>query len=185
MQVHYSTKLSLQDYIAQEAWKKAHLDHCPLHPEGGCGLARHGTYARKFPEYCLIARYYCQKGHTTIGLIPDFFCSRLPGTLDEVEQAVNVSQESASQEEAAEKLRPEITPASALRWLRRRIKYVKDTLTTVAGLIPVGCTPSLESFRHRFSTERVLVKLREVALVFLPVLPPVVGFGPRFTARYS
>ena len=105
-------------------------------------------------------------------MIPELFCSRLPGTLDEVEQAVNVAQESASQGEAAEKLRPEITPASALRWLRRRIRYVKDTLTTVAGLLPIGCTPTPESFRYRFSTERVLVKLREVALVFLPVLPP-------------
>ena len=58
MQVRYSTKLSLQEYIEQEAWNQAHLDHCPLHPGGGCGLARHGTYAGKFPEYCLIARHY-------------------------------------------------------------------------------------------------------------------------------
>ncbi|MCD6153178.1 MAG: hypothetical protein J7J07_04625 [Syntrophobacterales bacterium] len=184
MQVRYSTKLSLQEYIEQEAWNQAYLDHCPFHPEGGCGLARHGFYARKLPEYCLIARYYCPKGHTTIGLIPDFFCSRLPGTLDEVEHAVNVAQESKSQEEAAEKLRPEITLTSALRWLRRRIRYVREALTTAAGLFTPGCHPDLKSFRQWLSSNRVLFRLRRSVSDFLQHLPPVVGFGPRITSRY-
>jgi hypothetical protein len=38
MQIRYSTKLSLQEYIEQEAWNQAHLDHCPFHPEGGAVL---------------------------------------------------------------------------------------------------------------------------------------------------
>jgi hypothetical protein len=54
MQLRYLIDLTIEEYIEQKAWEHAELDHCPFHPEGGCGLARHGTYPRKFPEYCLV-----------------------------------------------------------------------------------------------------------------------------------
>lgn len=163
---------------------QAKPDHCPLHPYGDCGLVRHGYYPRKIPNYCFIARYLCPLAKVTIGLIPDFFCSRFPGTLDEVEEAVNVANNCASQEEAAEKLRSEITLTSALRWLRRRIKYVKDTLTIVTGLFQLECYPSLENFRCHFASRKILVTLRGAAVHFLQSLPPVVGFGHRLKKRY-
>ena len=184
MQIRYPTDLTPKEYKEQKAWEQAELQHCPFHPEGGCGLARHGTYPRKFPEYCLIARYYCPTAHQTIGLLPDFFSSRFPGTLDEVEQTVNDAQKHKTQEDAAESLRPDITLPSGLRWLRRRIKYVKEALTTAAGLLLPGCPPDLASFRGRYATDSVLKRLRRIAGKFLFSLPPIVGFGPRFQSRY-
>ncbi len=44
MQLRFATDLSAQQYVRQQAWKDAQLDNCPLHPKGGCGFARHGTY---------------------------------------------------------------------------------------------------------------------------------------------
>lgn len=160
------------------------MDHCPFHPEGGCGLVGHGTYPRKFPEYFLVPRWYCPKARRSISLLADFFASRLPGTLDEVEQAVNMAEGYASQEKAAEALRPDVSLPSALRWLRRRIKCVKELLTILVGLLVSECAPDLESFRLKFGTDRVLTSLREIVEAHLPSLPPIVGFGPRLGGRY-
>ena len=122
--------------------------------------------------------------HQTIGLLPDFFASRFPGTLDEVEQAVNISQTHKNQEEAAEALRPEISLPSALRWLRRRLKYVKEALTILVGLLLTECPPDLASFRCKYGTDKVLVALRDIAESHLQSLPAIVGFCPRFRSRY-
>jgi hypothetical protein len=92
MQIRYKTELTFDEYREQEGWKQVRLERCPLHPEGGCGIARHGYYERKHPEPCLITRYYCSASQVSIGLLPDFFASRLPGTLNEVEDAVNVAE---------------------------------------------------------------------------------------------
>lgn len=185
MQIRYPVELTIEEYLGQEAWVQANLHCCPFHPEGGCGLARHGTYPRKFPEYCLIARWYCPMAHCTISLLPDFFASRFPGTLDEVEQTVNIAQSCASWEAAAEALRPDISLPAGLRWLRRRVQYVREVLTILAGLLVTKCAPQLEEFRKKYHADRVLVLLREIAEEHLPALPPIVGFGPRLRGRYS
>lgn len=95
-----------------------------------------------------------------------------------------MAEEYASQEEAAEALRPESLLPSSLRWLRRRIKYVREVLTILVGLLVSECAPDLESFRREFGTDRVLTSLRAIALAHLPSLPPIVGFGPRLGGRY-
>lgn len=147
-------------------------------------MASHGTYPRKFPEYCLVPRWYCPAACRSISLLPDFFASRLSGTLDEVEQIVNTAEAHKSQEKAAEALRPDISLPSALRWVRRRIKYVREILTILAGLLATECAPELVSFRMKFGTDRILTNLRQIAEEQLPSLPPIVGFGPRLGERY-
>jgi len=184
MQIRYPIKLTIKEYLEQRAWEQAELDQCPFHPEGGCGLARHGAYPRKFPEYCLIARWYCPCAQQTISLLPDFFASRIPGTLDEVEQVVNIAQSYKSQEEAAEALRPDISVISGLRWIRRRVRYVRQVLTILVGLLVSNCAPELAEFRKKYATDRVLTELRELAKEHLAALPPIVGFGPRCGRRY-
>lgn len=116
MQLRFATNISVEQYIQQEAWKYAELDQCPLHPEGGCKLARHGTYSRKFPDGVKIARYYCAIGRTTFGLLPDCLSSRLPGTLIEVETVINQIESAPSQEAAADNIRPDIGLPGVLRW---------------------------------------------------------------------
>ncbi len=113
MQVRLATGLTSEEYVKQEAWRSARLERCPFHPEGGCGLARHGTYARVSPAGCLIARY--PPARTTISLLPDFLCSRLTGTLAEVEAVVAVADAAPTQEAASEALRPDIELPGALR----------------------------------------------------------------------
>lgn len=185
MQIRYPVELTFDEYLEQKGWEQVNLNHCPFHPEGGCGLAKHGTYPRKFPEYCLVPRWFCPFVRRSISLLPDFFASRFPGTLDEVEQTVNIAQSYNSQEKAAETLRPDISLPSALRWLRRRIKYVHEALTILAGFLACKCAPELESFRKKYGTESVLTRLRVLAEEHLPSLPPIVGFGPRLRSLYS
>ena len=184
MQIRYPIALTVEEYIEQKAWEQAKLDHCPFHPDGGCSRTKHGTYPRKFPEYCLVVRYYCPEAGQTISLLPDFFASRFPGTLDEVEQVVNIAESSVSQEEAAFTLRPEISLPAGLRWLRRRIKYVKEILTILTGLLATECSPELSSYRDVHNTKNVLIGLRDIAGEYLQSLPPIVGFGPRSCGRY-
>lgn len=184
MQIRYPIDLTVDEYIEQKSWERAKLDHCPFHPNGGCGFARHGTYSRKFPTHCLVVRYYCPDAHQSISLLPDFFASRLPGTLDEAEHAVNIAEASSSQEEAAFILRPEISLPSGLRWLRRRLKYVDEVLTILKGLLVTECPAELHSFRKVYRTKNVLTRLRGIARDYLQSLPPIVGFGPRPSDRY-
>lgn len=185
MQIRYPVNLTVEEYIEQHAWQQAELNHCPFHPEGGCGFAKHGAYPRKFPEFCMVARWYCPLGHRTISLLPDCFASRFPGTLDEVERIVNIAETHTTREQAAEALRPDVTLPSALRWLRRRLKYVREILTILSGIFSMECFPDLTSLRRKYSVEMVLTRLRVFAEEHLQSLPPIIGFGPRFLNRYS
>jgi len=178
MQIRYKTYSTFEEYREQEGWKHASLDYCPLHPEGGCNISKHGFYARKYPEYCMIARYYCALACVTISLLPDFFASRLPGTLNEVEEAVNVVDACKSLEEAAEVLRPYILYPYNVRWLRRRVRYVRVALTLIAGLFSDSVHPALKSFRQWLGCEKVLCALREKADAYLHSLPMIVGLIP-------
>lgn len=184
MQILYVTGLTISQYIEQRAWEQAKLESCPFHPNGGCGLAKHGTYPRKFPQYCLVARWYCPKAHTSISLLPEFLACRFPGTLNEIEEAVNTAERCESLEQAAAELRPEVTLTSALRWLRRRIKHVFEILTTVKGMVGTKCPPVLHVWRRRFAVKNVLQYLRIQVSGHLHAFPPILGLAPRSVFRY-
>ena len=125
----------------------------------------------------------------TIGLLPDFYASRSPGLLDDIEEAVAIAESATSVEAAAEELRPAedpeaVTLTSAIRWLRRRITPVRELLVTVTGLLPgrfEGCAPTVTSFRERLGTTRVLVSLREICERHLHALAAPLGLlaGPK------
>lgn len=184
VQLRLPTSLSLAEYVAAEEWRHARLERCPLHIEGGCGFARHGSYPRKEPEALGIARYYCRGGQTTFGLLPDFLASRLRGTLDDVEQAVVAAETSENLEAAADLVRPdalEVTLVAAQRWVSRRVRMFAAVLLALAGphpeLLAGGST--LTGLRGRLGTESALVELRRIAAAELGRLPPPFGFGPR------
>ena len=182
MQLRFATNLSVDQYIKGKAWKDAKLDHCPLHPNGGCKFAKHGTYSRKFPDGVQVARWYCWKGCTTFSMLPDCLSSRLPGTLIEVENVIKQIENSSSQEAAANNIRLDISLPSALRWMRLRLFLIRLTLNLLIELFPSllkNCKPTFLSFKSVFSDEFVLPQLREFASQYLDVLPPPLGFGPR------
>ena len=182
MQVRFATGLTSEEYVSQKAWRFARLERCPLHPEGGCGLARHTPYERVSPAGCLIAREYCRKGHTTFSFLPDFLCSRLTGTLDEVEVIVAAAEAAPSREAAGEAARSGIQLIGAVRWVSRRVRLVRAGLAAVIGLLPmllVGCRPTVSSVRSALGADSALVLLRAEAEPFLAFLPPPLGFGPR------
>jgi hypothetical protein len=188
LQLRFATDLSVDQYIKGKAWKDAKLNHCPLHPQGGCKFAGHGTYSRKFPDGVKVARWYCPSGHATFSMLPDCLSSRLPGTLIDVETVINQIESSPSQEAAANNIRLDISLPGALRWMRRRLFLIRSTLILLIELLPSlpeNCQPTLSSFRSVLGIEFVLPQLRMLACPYLDILPPPLGFGPRPETKKS
>lgn len=185
MQLRFATNLSVDQYIQGKAWRDAKLTHCPLHPKGGCRFARHGTYPRKYPDGVKVARWYCPDGCATFSMLPDCLCSRLPGTLIQVENVINQMENSPSQEAAAENIRLDIGLPGALRWMRRRLFLIRITLMLLIDLVTSlgDCQPTISSFRSVLGSEVVLPRLRMFASPYLDILPPPLGFGPRPKAK--
>jgi hypothetical protein len=181
VQLRHETSLTSEAYLVEHAWVKARLAVCPRHPRGGCGLARHGTYARKTPAGMQIARYYCPTAHETFSLLPDCLASRFPSDLDDLERVVTTVAAARGVEAAADTLRPEIDLLAAVRWIRRRLTVVRAALVVVAGVLPglLMRDASLVALAETWGTDRVLVTLRGRVASHLAILPPPVGFGPR------
>lgn len=181
MQIRFATDLSADEYVRQQAWKSAALDQCPIHSKGGCGFARHGTYSRQTPAGTKIARWYCPEGHSTFSLLPDCLSSRLPGSLIDVETAINEVENAPSQEAAVFELRIDVGLTGVLRWIRRRLFLIHTTLRLLTKLVPAfkDCRPGVSSFKAALGVEYVLPALRMSAGPYLYVLPPPVGFGPQ------
>ena len=126
----------------------------------------------------------------TISLLPDFYASRMPGLLKDIEEVVAVAESARSLEDAADRVRPAedaaaVTLTSALRWLCRRVVAIHRALATVIGLLPErfeGCAPTIASFRERLGTTQVLVGLREICARYLGGLAAPLGLiDPRAT----
>lgn len=131
------------------------------------------------PRGTRIARWYCPEAHCTFSLLPDHLAARFPGTLHEIEEVVAAVEQARSVEAAADALRrDDVTLASAVRWVRRRVVPVHRLLTIVIGLFPqllLGCAPSVCALRERFACAAVLVLLRDVAALHLPALARPLG----------
>lgn len=188
--IRYPTTVTSERYLIEEGWRTANLERCPLHPEGGCGLSRHGSYGRVHPEGMRVARLWCPKSGTTISLLPDFLASRLSGTLAEVQAVVEAAEGAKSLETALERVRPAAAPMavalpSGLRWLRRRLSAVRAALVAAVTLLPVlaECAPTLEGLRERLGVVEVLVALRRVAAEHLGAMSAPLGFRARARRR--
>jgi hypothetical protein len=181
VQLRFACELTGTEYVSQQAWEQASLARCPLHPKGGCGFARHGTYRRVTPPGTRVARWYCRRGHRTFSLLPDCLAARLSGTLSEVEAAVRALEQAPSQEAACEGLRPDIELPGVLRWARRRVQAVQAALQTLKGLLPerFPCAPTLVAFAACLGVAEVLLALRPIGEPFLQQLSSPLGFHPR------
>jgi hypothetical protein len=191
VQLRLDLKITLEEYVAQNYWLKVVLDHCPLHPKGGCGMKKLGYYWRTYPVLLGLARWYCFLGHMTFSLLPDFLASRVPGTLNEVEDAVLAYETAPTVADAADAMRrPDvddgrknpITLEATVGWLWRRARLVHAALLAVTGIYPVlfsGCPASILALQKQLATDSVLVALRGIAALHLASLPPPLGFGPR------
>lgn len=188
--IRYATTATSERYITEEGWRTATLERCPLHPEGGCGLSRHGSYRRVRPAGVRVARLRCPKAGVTISLLPDFLASRLSGTLAEVEGVVELAEGAEGLEAALERVRPAaaetaVTLPSGLRWLRRRLSAVRAALVAAVTLVPLlaGCRPALGALRERLGVREVLVTLRASAAEHLSALCAPLGFRARARSR--
>ena len=180
VQLRHHTRLTSEQYVSEEGWRRASLNRCPSHPSGGCDFSRHGTYRRVEPPGMQVARWYCRDAHRTFSLLPDCMSARLEGSLDEAEQVVVRVEESPSVEAAAQRLRPDLEVKGAIRWVRRRLAGVRDSLLILLTLLPgsLGTEARLVEVRRILATERALVALREIGSAHLHVLPRPLGFRP-------
>lgn len=178
MQVRYKVDVSVSEYNDQNLCEKAELEQCPIHPDGGCGIRGHGSYERVVPIKFRVPRWYCQKGHATISLLPDFLPSRFPGTLKDVEDVVVEAQKHPTLVSAAEHIRPDIELQGALRWISRRIYYVNTVLKACAGLLPEVGFKNLGQLQKIFGVDSVLSHLREIFKEHLYALPRIIGLIP-------
>ena len=158
-----------------------------MHPAGGCGYARHGTYERKRPAGMYVARWYCRQAHTTLSLLPQFMAARMPGTVAELEEVVAVAEQARSLEEAANQLRTDdVALASAMCWVRRRVRAVHRNLVALLGLLPDllgGVTPTVTALRAHLRQPDVLVACRQLAGPQLAHLAAPVGLQPPASHR--
>jgi hypothetical protein len=132
-----------------------------------------------------IARYYCPTARETFSLLPDCLASHVPGELDAIEHVVAIVETARSVEAAADILRPDITLASAVRWVRRRLTPVRRALLAVVTLLPDLFTSDarLAAVRLALATPSALVALRTHAAAHLATLPTPLGFHPRPARR--
>jgi hypothetical protein len=187
VQLRLATEQTFEQYVTQRGWETATLSACPLCEQGACHFHRLGTYMRKVPAVAYVARYYCPEQHTSFGLLPDFYASRMPGTLDRIEEVAVQAEAAPSLEKAADQARPAdapnaVTLGAALVWLRLRVTIARALLTTVKGLMPEqfgDLPPRVSAFRRRLGTLRVLVALRGICERYLHRLAAPLGLGPR------
>ena len=183
VQLRHASQLTSEEYVKQRAWESASLEQCPVHPEGGCGFARHTAYARVEPPGMFIARWYCEQGHVTFSLLPDCLASRLSSTLVAVEKVASaVEQRTRSIEAVAATLRPDIEVQGAVRWVRRRVVAVATALKVLKGLRPdvfCGVAPTLAGVRAVLDVAEALPAVRASAGAQLRQMPPYVGLGAR------
>lgn len=183
MQLRFGSKLTLEQYISQEAWLSASLSSCPLHGDG-CRPMRKGYYWRKYPVPLAVARFYCAEAHSTFSLLPDFLSSRYRGTLAEFEEVCALA-ESNDCVAVANAVRPlevavNITAESARRWVSRRVVLFAVTLRVLMGALVVqreGVRSATE-LREGLACPHALVTLRGITTKNLAAMPPPLGFGP-------
>lgn len=187
MQLLYPIGLTGEEYVNARAWEYARLAVCPNHPAGGCSLARHGTYGRKTPRRCRVARWYCPESHMTFSLLPECLAARLPGTLSTLEAVVNEAERASSLAAAAAVLRPgPVGLEGAARWVGRRVERVHHVLGVVRGMRPdllAGCPPRLGAVRLRLRSATALAVLRAELDKQLSAVPAPLGFLPHGLGR--
>ena len=190
LQVRLATSSTGEDYVTGRLWERATVRSCPWHPEGRCGLRRHGTYERVTPPGCLVARWYCLLSGRTVSALPDCLAAHRRGTLAELEAHVLAVEQAPSLERAAGGRRTDIELPGALRYLGRLAHDVHGALAVLRGLDPdrfLGCAPTLLAFAVLLGVRprSVLVRLRGDYAAHLPGLAAPLGFDPRRNRRHD
>jgi len=140
---------------------------------------------RKVPRVAFVARFLCMRTGTSISLLPDFYASRMPGTLEELEHVAALAEE-VGRGAAAEQARPAeaedaVTLPAALAWVGRRVAIVAALLATVITLVPErlgGCAPRVRAVRARLGVRSALRALRGICAAHLHALPAPLGLVP-------
>lgn len=173
-------------YVSRRAWEYAILDECPFHPAGGCGVGPHGSYPRVWPAGCRIPRFWCPLAGASISLLPESLAAGITGSLDAIEDAADAV-ETHGLAGAVEVVLPgdaagAVGLVSAMRWLRRRARWVRSILLALVTLLAdrfAGVAPTLVAVRTALGVDRVLVALRTLAAPHLSALAHPFGLRPR------
>jgi len=198
VQLRFATQdITGEEYVSSRLWEHARLSCCPLHAQGGCGFASHGTYVRVSPPGTRIRRWYCPRAGVTFSALPDCLCARLSGTLPDLERVVRLAEAAPSLEKAVRTERCEIELPGVLRFFRRRVVRTHRALSAIKGLYPdtfAGVVATVNAFAlvlgdgshaglptpntAMANTDSVLVRLRDLASRHLAMLPAPLGLNP-------
>lgn len=186
LQLSHQTECTDSEYVTTEGWKEApRPKKCPLEDQCKGRLQGHGTYARQTPDGLRVRRWRCAQCGGTVSMLPSCMAAHLPGSLEEVEQAVGAAQ--GEPRPAPEDVHPSahIEPPGAARWVRRRVRRVVAGLRAAATLLPdpfAGLPPTVEAFRGALDGQPALSGLRKAAAAQLQQLPCPIGFSCRSIA---
>ena len=116
-------------------------------------------------------------------MIPDFAAVAVAGTLEAIEAAVETyeqaRQSGARVDQAAQEVRPDIASQGAIRWVKRRILWVRAVLMMLMGCCPDVLQQrelTVMAARDALGAACVLVRAREIAAPQLPRAASPVGF---------
>ena len=169
----------------EEPGKTQALGNCPLHSKGGMRLRQTWyLYPRQTPQGTRIARWYCPDGHSTFSLLPDCLSSRLPGSLIDVETAINKAENAPSQEAAVHTIFGSISVLPAFcAGSDAELFLVRTTLTLLTRVPSCSflkiASPAFQRLRSALGVEYVLPALADVmqSPICIFYLAPI-GFGP-------
>jgi hypothetical protein len=141
-------------YVAGRAWERAVLEECRLHPGAGCTVVRHGTYARVSPPGMQVPRFRCATRGGTISLLPGFLASHVTGRSKPSRTPPLSPRDPDPGRRRGGAQRPAeaddaVTLPAALRWLLRRVAWVREAFTTLTTLLPAlhGTAPTVAAMR--------------------------------------
>lgn len=186
MQLIWKDVVADEAYVSGRAWERAILCECPLHLDGGCRIERLGSYRRVWPRGCRIPRFWCPVAGTSISLLPETLAAGVTGSLDTIEAAVDAV-DAHGIAGAVEVVFPAdaerfVGVTSALRLLRRRVRWVRAVLLAIVTLLAdrfAGIAPTLEAMREALGTSRVLVALRALPEIDVGLFAHPLGLRPR------
>ena len=181
MQMRFATNLTDEEYVSQRAWNAVQAPGVSVVPAGPLRVGPARVLPARAAAGGLGAALHLPGGGAHGEPVAGLFRGvgeRLPGGAGAGGAGGGKGRDAGGGGGAAAAPR-ECSPASAQRWLQRRLQRVRLLLVAVKALYPerfTGVEPTLAGFGQQLGSETVLRTLRAVAAAQLGELAAPLGF---------